>query len=570
MSGLRKLITLAGSLAIASLFVANVHAQIHSEKVLLLESHGSDFLLPEIESTLRKLVQECDEFDDYSRVLNLSELEEQKLLRVNLKYVRGLYGENPLENGVQDSLFQFDNRIRSQIQGSNLYLRIKINKLQELIEYQFKLFATFSTDGVAVAIKDSVIQSAAFFLDPRIPGYKNELKNQVSRFFQDCNTPPVVELKVNDKSIHRLSDTIHISPKDTVLIFDASRSYDKETTSEPLTFKWRELNANFGGSGNPVGRLVFETGNSVQKLEKPSSYQRVYKIGLIVNDGKQDSEEMVVTVFFHDEPLISWDYSRLFFIRRHSIFQKKGKTDLYIPFSYSDNWFLKRSNFRPIGFRNFRAPNRVGLEYSKYSLAPNFGKKNYLILGTKERWYTQRLKYSLSQDCHGHIYYSDEIEIHIIEKPLLDLSPTGVLFLETYTNLDSLATKVYSGLKLNVCSAKMFPLDTFFVGLKWGFGVDSDRDFYGVLELEVGGIVDRNLSHENEIKKETLLSLVRIQKVDQIFFYKLAYYKRRSIWGLKGQWCLYKHSIYITATLGGSISTTFTSFYMESGIGYFY
>ena len=176
---------------------------------------------------------------------------------------------------------------------SSVELVISINVFDDNLEYQLHL-----NHHSTKAAKDT---SSSFFINPDDPNHKEVIKLELQRLFEDRgskNEKPNGVIRLDGKLVKKPAvgtpaEVFYRSNSDTIII-DASSSYDKETPSDLLTYKWTVKK---DGVADP-GLSNFNFTDKYQKvsIKEPGKY--TFQVG--VDDGITVSDrteiELIITV----------------------------------------------------------------------------------------------------------------------------------------------------------------------------------------------------------------------------------------------------------------------------------
>ncbi|MCG8577902.1 MAG: hypothetical protein MI810_23695, partial [Flavobacteriales bacterium] len=176
---------------------------------------------------------------------------------------------------------------------SSVELVISINVFDDNLEYQLHLNHHKTKEA-----KDT---SSSFFINPDDPNHKEVIKLELQRLFEDRgskNEKPNGVIRLDGKLVKKPAvgtpaKVFYRSNSDTIII-DASSSYDKETPSDLLTYKWTVKK---DGVADP-GLSNFNFTDKYQKvsIKEPGKY--TFQVG--VDDGITVSDrteiELIITV----------------------------------------------------------------------------------------------------------------------------------------------------------------------------------------------------------------------------------------------------------------------------------
>jgi hypothetical protein len=259
---------------------------------ILVYYEGSGYLQPFIENLLKDLTN-VENNDNYFKSVNSF----NKFIADN-KYQSQLRDliETQKPDNIELNVYYSDSekKIRGKIfeilKSYGYFLAVKTLTLGELIEIQFQLFRTITSENnLPYNILDNSIKSEDIFINPKNLNYKLKIEEAVKRLFEKSNQPPDAKLLISGKSMKDL-DYI-ILPTKTAIVFDGSPSGDID--SKKITYEW----ANF-----------IEKGEKLQKIDKinfiPNKAKQeividnegVYNILFSVNDSISKSKSIRVTI----------------------------------------------------------------------------------------------------------------------------------------------------------------------------------------------------------------------------------------------------------------------------------
>jgi hypothetical protein len=316
--------------------ISLVHSQIKQNKSLsiLIYSEGEGFLQPYIETTLKSLIN-TDSNKMYFRSVNSF----NRFISDN-KYqadLSDLIGTQRPENEKLSLYYsksekEIRKRIFNILKDYNYFLTVNTNTLGELIEFQFQLYETVNTgNNIPYNISDKVINVQNFFINPKEPSYKIEIKNAIQRLFKKSNKPPLPSISIFNNKIKN-NDTIIVS-KNTKIQIDASDSGDYD--SEKIIYKWRNI-PNSNEKYQTFNKLKFK--DSLPFLNLNINKEGPFNIGFKVNDGINESKEITFTIITKKKPLkINIQDTYFFDIIRKPKWNEKSKSDFLHEVYIQDN-----------------------------------------------------------------------------------------------------------------------------------------------------------------------------------------------------------------------------------------
>lgn len=151
---------------------------------ILIYSEGQGFLQPFIESTIKNLVNTSSKKPYFFKVNSFNRFISDNKYQAELS---DLIGTQKPEN-VQLNIYYSDEekavrkRIFDILTDYQYFLTVSTNTLGELIEFQFQLFETVTSDkkddlrNIPYNISDKVIGVENFFINPKEANYSTSLK----------------------------------------------------------------------------------------------------------------------------------------------------------------------------------------------------------------------------------------------------------------------------------------------------------------------------------------------------------------------------------------------------------
>jgi hypothetical protein len=276
-----------------------------------INSDKGQYLVPLIENQIRKLkffvpgnLVSGDSM--FSTVSNLNMLASKRAIDSSFFKVLD-YFDNARATIVRDSLLKqvknADSLIRHRVQGNQFFLKININILNSLIEYQFTLFPVINTSG-KVYPDLSRYRYYSVFIDPLNPNYKSKLELALKNIFTEANKPPEPILLMGNEKC------------DSVIYLEKSRRYefqaseiDDDTLLDQVKYFWRI-------SDDSSTTSIFSSPQDKNQFYIPHK-NGSFEIQLRVFDGIQDSTKKFA-VLVEDKPRINltlrdprkWEFHR--------------------------------------------------------------------------------------------------------------------------------------------------------------------------------------------------------------------------------------------------------------------
>lgn len=174
-------------------FCSILYAQ-KKERKLIIYAESNDYLLPMIEKELMQV--------------SFYENKDLIYLKVNnLNYINsGIFGEKQINNAIKylsgvnlsldDSARFIKDKVTAEILQNNLFLKVKINELNNLLEFQFALYEIV---GKNISINTSNQKAAVdIFIDIQHDDYGRKIKDAIKTLFPLSNKPPFALIEVVD------------------------------------------------------------------------------------------------------------------------------------------------------------------------------------------------------------------------------------------------------------------------------------------------------------------------------------------------------------------------------------
>ncbi|MCL9806656.1 hypothetical protein NAT51_14060 [Flavobacterium amniphilum] len=270
-------------------------------KSILIYSDDRGYMQPYIENIIRNLVNTETEnlyfnsVNSFNRFITdnkyQAELNDLILIHKPINSKSSLY-YNESESQVRE-------RIYNILKKYDYFLTVKTNTLGELIEFQFQLFETITSEqNTPYNISDRVLNIENFFINPKEKNYTLEIKNAIQRLFPNTNRIPEVELKLLENTFDGSEDEYFITlPLNTTIDFDGSNSGDYDT--ENIAYLWRNV-INKDEKYQTISKIPLEENSSKQVININKKGR--YKLGFKVYDGIQYSREIIINIDTKDKP----------------------------------------------------------------------------------------------------------------------------------------------------------------------------------------------------------------------------------------------------------------------------
>lgn len=244
--------------------------------VYFVENYSGEknqYLVPFIESELKNLKDktEGEELNLFQEVKSLNLLVSGEKTNQNLIQAIGIFNKNNIDFNTDKNAIKQNALIVEKLKDQDWFLKININTLNNLIEYQFVLFKIEKPlhRHTFPFIKLDNYRTTSIFIDPTSLDYKDKIKRALRQVIIEANRAPVPYLVYKNK---KASDTIIVEPGHITLAADAT---DEDSSPDQLTYKWELSQA---GS-------KFVNKQSGKKFNIDLYKPYVLNLLLIVNDG---------------------------------------------------------------------------------------------------------------------------------------------------------------------------------------------------------------------------------------------------------------------------------------------
>lgn len=285
-----------------------------NKKILVYSETNEDYLMPLIEQTLYELpatkVGKDTLFD-----LVIFQNRQQNLLGVQRSIKSYTLSYPSLKSSKKDSssIIKLSDDFINAYKGFNFdnFLLIKIQKLSNLLEYQFFLYE-FKLNSQSDAIP---IKSLNIFINPLEDEYELKLKNSIRKLFANTNSTPKIILRTNAL---KNNDTLTTWIKDT-LILDISNSYDDDIYFQKISCRWEILENNQINKAVKRNDITLDTYKFIQNLYFKDTTNFQLKVSL--SDGVIDTS-YIYTVKVVLRPLIFSEISTINYSEKQTIMEK--------------------------------------------------------------------------------------------------------------------------------------------------------------------------------------------------------------------------------------------------------
>ena len=218
-----------------------------TDSLLIYADTRGDYSLPTIETILESLQHAYGQEKVFCHVENLNRLvrDDTAATRLRVEMFRFEFSSEALKKSeAEDTLTA---QVRTKLRQHGKFLRVSINEIQELLEYQFVYHDNIpevkSNESPLIVNRGlDPTRHVSAFLNPRSPNFLIDLENTLKRVIPESNAPPLPVLEMTlDRDASQYSidaflqdDIYYFTPYDTVYL-DASGSVDSDTPRrEPL------------------------------------------------------------------------------------------------------------------------------------------------------------------------------------------------------------------------------------------------------------------------------------------------------------------------------------------------
>ncbi|MBI5215741.1 MAG: hypothetical protein HY960_08305 [Ignavibacteriae bacterium] len=291
-----------------------------NEKVLAFYMEKNVFLLPYIESQLQSLRLANDTTKLFKKIINLNRYQDEISDQVTMRSVIDFYAGKTQYLDLSEKAKKEHENINKELKSYNSFLNIKVNQLNDLLEYQFFLYEVLPTDNKSELRVKSIrqpLQSKSIFINPSSPKYLSDIQNALKQLFPESDSRPIAVISL--KGLPTVSNNVYFFGVGDTVNIEASNSIDFDTPRENLQFFWRQINDS-GGVNVPLDVLVPIDPHSIEQHFVVHKKVK-YKLGLKIFDGVNESDEETIYIQSIDKPLIyiyPQDYN---FFKRNSIIQ---------------------------------------------------------------------------------------------------------------------------------------------------------------------------------------------------------------------------------------------------------
>jgi hypothetical protein len=262
-----RLISMALFLTVIAGHIA--YAQNKSRRLLfiVIPSHqgalSPDFMVPFIEKELFSMTGR-DDRKYFGRVFNFNNLIQAEAVSDNLV---GALSQNVDVSKIKNDAFgkKIDGILRDYLTNTDLLLTIKINSINNMIEYQFDLYETsqiqsktFSMDSYKAALISGRMDYSSVVLGPN-DNYEQKLREQLRSLFKESNKPPAVLFMSDGKTYDHCDSALCVQKmrEDVSSVNLKAIVVDDDSEQSEMAYSWT------------INGIVMPTMRT-EKLQKPN------------------------------------------------------------------------------------------------------------------------------------------------------------------------------------------------------------------------------------------------------------------------------------------------------------
>lgn len=264
------------------------------KKLLYVVEGSQSYLIPYIERKLKNLRRPDSDTTLYDSVASLNILAVTNTIEAT---VFDILSENYAANKTDSFLKQKDRykkKYSSFLNGFQSLLSIKVNPLQDLVEFQFTLYDIINK-GNNLQYKNS----ASIFIDPRSSRYQADINRGLDQVFEEANKQPKVSITANINKVNVTSNTnvlvdrYFLTIEDTLLLRPI---VDDESIEEDRIYFWSQ-------DSTDKERAFIELSKKDQSLKnlKPGVYHLYFK----VSNGINYSDLHTIRLHVYTKPLLN-------------------------------------------------------------------------------------------------------------------------------------------------------------------------------------------------------------------------------------------------------------------------
>lgn len=265
------------------------------EKSILIYTEGQGYLQSYIETSIKNLVNVETEKPYFSSVNSFNRFVSDNKYKAQLSDLI----RTQKDNNVSSNLYYTNDekiirkRIFNILSNYKYFFTVNTNTLGELIEFQFQLFQTVTSDESApYNISDNVIGNENFFINPKDEKCYSIIEQSLQRLFKQSNRIPEAELNVFGKVFKADKSDYEINlPLNTPIVFDGSNSGDFD--NDNISYLWRNITQK-DEKYQTSKKILFKQDLAKQEIIINDSGK--YKIGFKVYDGVNYSNEIILNI----------------------------------------------------------------------------------------------------------------------------------------------------------------------------------------------------------------------------------------------------------------------------------
>lgn len=315
-----KVLMVVLQLALHAPCAASTDSTGRGNQELLFYMENEEYLLPFIEQTLTGLTFAGSADSLFREVLNLNAYEDNIRYQRTTRTIISTYGiKDTVRTHSREAMEAYDD-IAQGFLKYDLFLKVKVHALNELLEFQFILYEMIPTEYPAsqVPVPDvqRSVRARSVFVDPRQPDYLSDLENTIKQIFPSSNQPPIPVVKVNGKTNE--GSTVHRFAVGDSIVLDASESVDRDSPRSSFIYEWRQIDPQ-GDVNVPIDELISLDQHTIVQTLKFDTVG-YYKFGVRVSDGISVSHEDTIDVVIVERPRLRLHRQELFHLSQPSFF----------------------------------------------------------------------------------------------------------------------------------------------------------------------------------------------------------------------------------------------------------
>lgn len=264
------------------------------KRLLYVVEGNQSYLIPYIERKLKNLRRPDSDTTLYDSVASLNILAVTNTIEATVFDILSESYAGNLTDSFQKKKAVYKKRYSSFLGGFQALLSIKVNPLQDLVEFQFTLYDIINK-GNNLQYKNS----SSIFIDPRSSRYQADINRGLDQVFEEANKQPRVSITANLNKVNITSNTnvlvdrYFLTIEDTLLLRPI---VDDESIEEDRIYFWSQ-------DSTDKERAFIELSKKDQSLKnlKPGIYHLHFK----VSNGINYSDLHTIRLHVYTRPLLS-------------------------------------------------------------------------------------------------------------------------------------------------------------------------------------------------------------------------------------------------------------------------